>query len=127
MLKPTREAIRFQRSIEKAAQYNREELRREEHEQYIATKNFPDRVDKTILWPVYSKNSKLFSQYSLKKFSMKKHGISPFLNKSDVKNDILLQKLEFKKQMERLEKANDYYNMIFKEIDEDDSEEEDLF
>ena len=93
----------------------------------MAQKNFPNRVDKTILWPAYSKNSKLFRQYQLGKFSMDKKAISPFINKADMNNEILLQKLAFRKQMDGLEKELDYFNMIFKEVDEDDSDVAELF
>ena len=58
---------------------------------------------------------------------MDKKAISPFINKADMNNEILLQKLAFRKQMDGLEKELDYFNMIFKEVDEDDSDVAELF
>lgn len=55
---------------------------------------------------------------------MEKTHISPFINKADINNEVLLQKIAFKKQITRLEKELNYFNMIFKEVDEDDSEDE---
>ena len=61
MLKPSAESIRFQQQVELAARYNREQARKKEHQRWRAEQTFPNRVDKTLLWPVYSKQDKLFS------------------------------------------------------------------
>lgn len=92
MLKLSAESIRFQEQVELAARYNREQARKEEHQRWRAQQNFPDRVDKTILWPVYSKQYKLFSKYSLEKFKLDKSMVSPFVNQLDLKNDLVQQR-----------------------------------
>lgn len=123
MLKLSAESIRFQEQVELAARYNREQARKEEHQRWRAQQTFPDRVDKTILWPVYSKQYKLFSKYSLQKFKLDKSMVSPFVNQLDLKNDLVQQRQAFLQKMAQMDKESDYFNMIFKEIDEDDSDE----
>ena len=83
---------------------------------------FAKRVDKTILWPIYCNDDKLFAKYSRDKFKLTKHSVSPFVNWSSLQKEILAQKESFSKRMKAVEAEGDYFNMIFKECDEDDSD-----
>ena len=44
--------------------YKVQKKRLDEQERIRMEQTFPNRIDKAILWPIYSKNEKLFAQYS---------------------------------------------------------------
>ena len=50
--------------------------------------------------------------------------MSPFVSWHSMYNDVQIHMSKFKEKMKKFENQSDYFNMIFKEIDEDDSEEE---
>ena len=86
--------------------------------------SFPHRVDKGIMWPIWCDDEKLFAKYSRDKFMLTRYTVSPFINAHAITNDAFIQMQKFKEKMRKLDNESDYFNMIFREIDEDDSEEE---
>jgi len=50
--------------------------------------------------------------------------VSPFVNWHSIQSDIIMQKEQLNLKMKKFKDESDYFNMIYKEIDEDDSEEE---
>ena len=81
-------------------------------------------MDKGILWPIWCDDEKLFAKYSRDKFQLTRHSVSPFVSWNSMYNDVQIHMSKFKEKMKKLEAESDYFNMIFKEIDEDDSEED---
>lgn len=61
-------------------------------------------------------------KYSLKKFKMSRTSISPFVDMGNLHHELVQQKYNFAKKLKVLEKNDDFFNMIFKEIDEDESD-----
>ena len=74
---------------------------------------------------MYAKDDKLFAKYSKDKFKLTKASVSPFVNQSALHKQMIAQKEAFESRMKAIEKESSFFNMIFKEIDEDDSEEGD--
>ena len=52
------------------------------------------------------------------------HTVSPFINFHSIARTMTEQQMAFRKKMDKIEKEADFFNMIFAEIDEDDSEDE---
>ena len=52
--------------------------------------------------------------------------MSPFVNQNSLHKQIIAQQEAFEAKIKSIEKESDFFNMIFKEIDEDDSEDEGL-
>lgn len=105
-------------------EYQRQQKDRDQQKREQLAENYPHRIDKGILWPIWCDDEKLFAKYSRDKFKLTRHTVSPFVNWHSMNNDLLIQMQKFRDKMKKLDKESDYFNMIFKEIDEDDSEEE---
>ena len=54
---------------------------------------------------------------------MSKQTVSPFVDLGDLHHELVLQKHKHAMKLKQLEKTDDFFNMIFREIDEDESED----
>ena len=70
-------------------EFNRQRALKEKQAREKLESEFKNRVDKSILWPVYAKDEKLFAKYALGKFKLNKQSVSPFINHHSLHNDIV--------------------------------------
>ena len=115
------------KSERKAQRFLEMQRRQELRKRAQAEANYKIRVDKTILHAMYVGDDKEFQKVVSKdKFNLKKTHVSPFVNTLILDNKLMKQKEAQEKAEKEMKRIEESFRMIFREVDEDDSEEEDV-